>query len=259
MIIPFVKYQGTGNDFVIVDDRTGIFPSGDLDLIKRLTDRKFGIGADGLILLSDHEEVDFWMRYFNPDGSESFCGNGSRCAVHYAHTLGMVGTRATFEASDGIHKARIEGDTVSLGLHDLPGVDQHGDDFFIDNGSPHHVTFVEDLDQVDVRQAGHHIRYSPRYHPHGTNVNFVRIEDAHRLTVRTYERGVENETLSCGTGVTASALAASRRAVLPPIDIDTRGGRLQVDFDILPDGGFRHIFLSGPARLVFRGEIDLNS
>lgn len=256
MKIPFVKFQGTGNDFVIVDNRTDIFPT-DVLTIQKLTDRKFGIGADGLMLIENHPTHDFRMKYYNADGSESLCGNGSRCAIKYAQKLGIIDTFTTFETTDGVHTARIKGDTVHFELHDLSGIQKLGEDYFINNGSPHHISFVADNSTVDVYQEGKKIRHDVKYHPAGTNVNFVEIISDSKISVRTYERGVENETLSCGTGVTAAALAASDQGLNPPIFIQTKGGELSVDFVKAENDSFKQIFLSGPATFVFEGKIEI--
>lgn len=256
MKIPFVKFQGTGNDFVIIDNRTGFFPS-DVLTIQKLTDRKFGIGADGLMLIENHPTLDFRMKYYNADGSESLCGNGSRCAIKFAQRLGIIDMRTTFETTDGIHSAHIEGDIVHFELHDLTGIQKTDSHYFINNGSPHHISFVKKNSDIDVYQEGKKIRDSESYQPEGTNVNFVEILSDSLISVRTYERGVENETLSCGTGVTAAALAASDRGVKPPISIQTRGGELSVDFVKTENDSFKQIFLSGPATFVFEGEIEV--
>lgn len=257
MTIPFVKFQGTGNDFVIIDNRSLFFPSDNLSIIQQLTDRKFGIGADGLMLIENHESVDFRMRYYNADGSESLCGNGSRCAIKYAQMLRIIENETVFETTDGIHKARIDGDIVHFELRDQLGVQASGDDYFINNGSPHHIQFVREVKAINVFQEGQKIRYSTNYQPSGTNVNFVEIQSDNEIFVRTYERGVENETLSCGTGVTASALAASIKGLIAPIQVKTLGGNLKVDFTVDENQAYRNIYLSGPAKKVFSGSIEI--
>ncbi len=254
MKISFTKYQGTGNDFVVIDNRSGHFPKTDRKVIARLCDRRFGIGADGLMLIEDHEQLDFRMIYFNSDGSQSLCGNGSRCAVSFARTLSIIGDSTHFETTDGVHDAFFEGNRVHFHLHDVGSLEKIGSDFFIDTGSPHYVRFVEDIEEVDVVREGREIRYSSAYAPGGTNVNFVEAGDP--LKARTYERGVEAETLSCGTGVTAVAIAAASAGRPSPVHISTRGGDLSVSFRKEGDT-FTDLYLSGPATRVFAGEVDI--
>ncbi|MFD2721194.1 diaminopimelate epimerase [Hymenobacter monticola] len=265
----FHKYQGTGNDFVMIDDRARTFDETNQPLIARLCDRRFGIGADGLILLRNKPDFDFEMVYFNADGRpSSMCGNGGRCTVAFAKFLGLIGDQAHFLAVDGPHDARIEADgTVRLRMIDVnPAIEaevgEEGD-VFLHTGSPHHVHFLDPeeghkLAEFDVYSAGHDIRYDQAYDPAGTNVNFVEVpaDPAHAWPVRTYERGVENETLSCGTGVTAVALAASQRGAASPVRLQTMGGELEVSFDHRADGGFTNVWLSGPAKRVFSGEVE---
>ena len=263
----FHKYQGTGNDFVMLDDRARAFDETDQPLIARLCDRRFGIGADGLILLRNKPDFDFEMVYFNADGHpSSMCGNGGRCTVAFARHLGLIGEQTRFLAVDGPHEARVEPDgTVRLRMTDVAaprraGVGRH--DVFLHTGSPHHIHFLDPtespaLADFNVFAAGHDIRYDPAYDPAGTNVNFVETpaDPAQPWPVRTYERGVEDETLSCGTGVTAVALAASQRGATSPVRLQTLGGELEVSFEPRPDGGFANVWLSGPATRVFGGEV----
>ena len=256
MKIPFEKYQGTGNDFIIIDNRAQVFPE-DVSAIQKLTDRRLGIGADGLILIENHPTLDFRMKYFNADGSESLCGNGSRCAIMFAQTLGIIHQETTFVTTDGIHNARINGNQVDFKLHNLSEINLLDGDYFINNGSPHYIRFVSDTSDVNIYEEGKKIRYSPRYQPHGTNVNFVQIKSDFEISVRTYERGIEGETLSCGTGVTASAIASSFKGLTPPIKIQTLGGNLSVNFEKKGDDTFQNIFLSGPATLVYEGQIEI--
>lgn len=204
--ISFFKYQGTGNDFVMIDNRENVFPKDDLSLITKLCDRRFGIGADGVILIENTESSDFEMVYFNPDGSQSLCGNGSRCAVMFANQLGIIEDKTKFMAIDGEHEAHIKEGRVHLLMHDVNEVEQIGEDFLIDTGSPHYIKYVTDLDQKDMIAEGRAIRYSDRFKAAGVNVNLIEKQDD-GLKIRTYERGVEGETLSCGTGCTAAALA----------------------------------------------------
>ncbi len=259
MKLTFYKYQGTGNDFVMVDNRDNKLSKNDTKLINHLCDRKFGIGADGLILLekSDEPHDDFKMVYFNADGNESsMCGNGGRCLVAFAKFLGIIEDRARFTAIDGVHEASVEKDIISLKMQDVRKIEAHDDFFFLNTGSPHHVTFSENVENKDVKAEGAAIRYSQRYGKAGTNVNFVQEISPGTFSVRTYERGVEDETLSCGTGVTAVALAAfaSKRTKANTVQLKTPGGELSVTFKNT-DSEFTDIWLSGPAMQVFKGEI----
>ncbi|MEQ8533384.1 MAG: diaminopimelate epimerase [Imperialibacter sp.] len=255
MEIRFHKYQGTGNDFILIDDRKLQFPD-DLTVIETLCHRRFGIGADGLILIRKHPDYDFEMVYYNSDGTQSMCGNGSRCAVHFAKSLGMTGDKTTFLSTDGPHEATIKGDIVSVQLYDVDSVEELTDGVFINTGSPHHIAFLEDVKNFPVVPEGKAIRYSEAYAPKGTNVNFVELEDGNAIFVRTYERGVEDETLSCGTGVTACSLAASLKGYKSPVIVHTLGGTLEVSFAV-KGGGFSDIFLKGPATPVYSGLIDV--
>ena len=262
----FHKYQGTGNDFVMIDDRARAFDETGHALIARLCNRRFGIGADGLILLRNKPDFDFEMIYFNADGRpSSMCGNGGRCTVAFAKYLGLIGATTRFLAVDGPHDAYVEpGGIVRLRMIDVNAPQEAGvgeEDVFLHTGSPHHIHFLDPeegrrLAEFDVYGIGHDIRYDQVYDPAGTNVNFVEIpaDPAHPWPVRTYERGVENETLSCGTGVTAVALAASRRGATSPVRLQTMGGELAVCFEHRLDGGFANVWLSGPATRVFGGE-----
>lgn len=255
----FYKYQGTGNDFVMIDNRTDLFPKNDTKLISFLCDRRFGIGADGLILLENDPNTDFRMVYYNSDGNEStMCGNGGRCIVAFAKFLGIIDTEAGFIAIDGRHNATVsEQGIVSLQMKDVNAVTVYEDYVFLDTGSPHHVEMVDDLGTMDVKKIGSAIRYSGTYGDKGSNVNFVSQEDADKFTVRTYERGVEDETLSCGTGVTAVAIAMKTlgKTQSDVIKLQTRGGELKVSF-VQKEKQFTDIFLSGPATYVFKGQIE---
>lgn len=261
MELSFYKYQGTGNDFVLIDNRWNIISKNDTNLIERLCDRKFGIGADGLLLLekADSEEVDFKMVYFNSDGNLStMCGNGGRCIVAFAHFLEIIEKETVFQAVDGLHKAMIsDHDTVSLEMQNVDKICKQDDHVFLDTGSPHHVSFVKNMEAVDVKTQGAAIRHSQVYTEiGGTNVNFVEVLDAQSIKVRTFERGVEDETLSCGTGVTAAALAGHYNKLLTTskVEVQTPGGRLSVAFEV-SDQGYRNIWLNGPAKQVFHGTI----
>jgi len=260
MIIPFSKYQGTGNDFVIIDNRKLFFPESEKALIERLCDRRFGIGADGLMLLQNKKGLDFEMVYFNSDGRESsMCGNGGRCIVDFAFRLKVIKERTHFIAIDGEHEAVVKNNLVSLKMKDVSGIEIHPDFYFLNTGSPHYVAFVEHLEGFNVFEQGKKIRNNSRFKAEGTNVNFLEMQ-GNRLFVRTYERGVENETLSCGTGVTAAALAASLNEAFlvgEEINIKTLGGDLKVRFKKLPDRCFSDIWLEGPAQLVYTGDIEI--
>ncbi len=255
----FYKYQGTGNDFVMVDNRNNSFPKNDTKLIAFLCDRKFGIGADGLILLENVSSADFRMVYYNSDGNEStMCGNGGRCIVAFARQLGIIDDETDFLAVDGMHHAEINGDgIVSLHMKDVNMVKVYEDYVFLDTGSPHHVEIVEDLDNFDVKKIGSQIRYSGMYGDKGSNVNFVSQVDADKFSVRTYERGVEDETLSCGTGVTAVALAMKvlGKTAASHVKLETPGGELSVSF-AQNDRQFSNIYLKGPAKFVFKGQLE---
>lgn len=259
MKLTFHKYQGTGNDFVMVDNRDNIFPKNNTKLVEKLCDRRFGIGADGLILLENDSATDFRMVYYNSDGNESsMCGNGGRCIVAFANALGLIENETDFTAIDGRHHAVINEDgTVSLHMKDVHTVSVYENYVFMDTGSPHHVEMVEDLDNLDVKKVGASIRYSDLYGEKGSNVNFVVPSGTDKFSVRTYERGVEDETLSCGTGVTAVALAmkALDKTDASSVRLETPGGELEVSF--VQDGKqFSEIYLKGPATFVFKGEAE---
>ncbi len=259
MNLTFYKYQGTGNDFVIIDNRSDIFPKNNTKLVNFLCDRKFGVGADGLMLLENPErnEDDFKMVYFNADGNESsMCGNGGRCLVAFAKFMGIIENEASFTAIDGPHLAKFEGENVSLQMQNVNEINQAGNALFLDTGSPHHVLFTKNLISLDVKTEGALIRYSDDYKNGGTNVNFVEKIGENHFMVRTYERGVEDETLSCGTGVTAVAIAAreSNRSLSEEIQLQTPGGELSVKFHKNGEG-YKNVWLNGPATLVFKGEI----
>ena len=259
MHITFYKYQGTGNDFVMIDNRNLSFPK-ETRIIEHLCDRRFGIGADGLILLENHPTENFRMVYFNSDGNESsMCGNGGRCLVAFAKQLGVIENKASFEAVDGMHHATVSATgIVSLQMKDVTAVDQYEGHIFLNTGSPHHVEIVDDLKGLDVKGYGASIRYGALYGAAGSNINFVnQIGDA-IFAVRTYERGVEDETFSCGTGVTAVAIAmkATGKTDANLIQLETPGGTLEVAFE--HEGTtFTQVFLKGPAKFVFEGTITI--
>jgi diaminopimelate epimerase len=260
MIIPFHKYQGTGNDFILLDGRQGL-PQFTTEVIARLCDRHFGIGADGLIILSQADGFDFRMSYYNSDGREStMCGNGGRCITAFADFLSLAGNMVSFIAADGPHKARIISRTnrdnwlVSLRMNDVKEIRDWGGCRFLDTGSPHLVKFTEDLSFDDIRPLARPLRYHPDFAPSGTNVNFVKVT-GQGIHVRSYERGVEDETLSCGTGVTAAALAFAREKGMHDgeVEVTTSGGELRVKFGSKEKGIFTDIWLEGPAVKVFEG------
>lgn len=254
MEFTFYKYQGTGNDFVLIDNRDKHFPKENTALVAKICDRRFGVGADGLMLLENHPTTDFKMVYFNSDGNvSSMCGNGGRCMVHFAKYLGIISESTTFEAVDGAHDASIENEWVSLKMADVERLKVSNDFVFLNTGSPHHVEMVSNLEEYDVFSKGKDIR-NRIYGAEGSNVNFVEQLDNASFSVRTYERGVENETLSCGTGVTAVALAMfeTGRTDKDKISLETLGGQLVVRFEKAEDG-YKNIFLEGPAIQVFKG------
>jgi diaminopimelate epimerase len=253
----FFKYQGAGNDFILIDNRIDAFDKSNHRLIEFLCHRRFGVGADGLMTLESESGYDFKMTYFNADGYEaSMCGNGGRCIVAFAKKLGLIAERAFFMAADGPHHAKIEGEQVDLQMSDVKRIDTLADGYFLNTGVPHLVHFVEDLNLVDVNIEGRQLRYDSRFQPEGTNVNFVR-KNGSNLMVYTYERGVESETLACGTGITASALSAAFREGLTSgkFDIQAKGGVLQVRWNSNASV-YTDIWLKGPAKLVYEGEID---
>lgn len=263
MRIPFYKYQGAGNDFVIIDQREHTYLNRtDQAIIEHLCHRRFGIGADGLMLLQPHASYDFEMIYCNADGRESsMCGNGGRCISALAHRLGIFDDRCRFLAIDGEHEAVLIGPgLVDLRMTDISSVEQGADYYYLNTGSPHYVTFTDaSLDEVDVVQQGRAIRYSERFREQGTNVNFVQIRDR-GIAVATYERGVEDETLACGTGVTAAAVAYHLRHPDHPTQVQVRakGGQLEVRFQPRA-GGFTEVWLSGPAEFVYEGVVEVGN
>ncbi|ALJ06594.1 diaminopimelate epimerase [Pseudalgibacter alginicilyticus] len=253
----FYKYQGTGNDFVMIDNRQQIFDKNDTKHVAFLCDRRFGIGADGLILLENHDTLDFKMVYYNADGNEStMCGNGGRCLVAFAKQLGVITDTCSFEAIDGLHNASIENGIVKLQMQDVDTVEKYDNHVFLNTGSPHHVQFESDIEAFDIKIKGSKIRYGAPYNQVGTNVNFVKqLTDSH-FKVRTYERGVEDETLSCGTGVTAVAIAMHYigKTKKNHVKLSVQGGELHVTFDF-ESGSYSNVWLIGPASFVFKGEL----
>lgn len=255
----FFKYQGTGNDFIILDNRNWSYTALTKERIRSLCDRRFGIGADGLMLLNPHAGYDFEMKYYNSDGGEStMCGNGGRCMVKFAYDLGIHKGEYKFLAVDGPHDAEIEDDgIVNLKMKDVKEIREYHGDFLLDTGSPHYVKMVSDVMEYDVYQKGMDIRYNSEFAKEGINVNFVEQKKPDEIIVRTYERGVEDETLSCGTGVTASALACfHNEAGYNYVKVITKGGKLTVKFDRTENETYQDIWLCGPAARVFEGTIE---
>lgn len=265
MRIPFFKFQGAGNDFIIIDNRLDFLPALSKETIEKWCNRRFGIGADGLMLLNKHKSADFKMIYFNSDGGEStLCGNGARCISALASLLMNNQKHLKFEAIDGIHEADIlsfnQQDVwqVSVAMNDVTSISAHQSDWVLNTGSPHYVQLVDEVENLNVKSEGSKIRYNDNFKNEGINVNFLKAIDSKTIYLRTYERGVEDETLSCGTGVTAAALVYSKEMSdgNHQIDVQTKGGNLQVKF--LKQGeNFSLISLIGPANLVFIGVLEL--
>ncbi len=264
----FYKYEGTGNDFVMIDDRLKEFPTNDIARIAFICDRRFGIGADGLILLQPHDSGHFYMQYFNSDGRESsMCGNGGRCFAKFIFDLGLARTEIAFEAIDGWHQAKysIAGDIGSdialqmISVNDVKRLTENS--FELNTGSPHYVRLEElPIKDLEIISEAHAIRYKEPYKKEGINVNFLNLHGLKSLDIRTYERGVEDETLSCGTGATASAMALAIYNGLPEgkhqVNVRVKGGELKVQFHFSPqEPKFENVWLIGPAKQVFVGEI----
>ncbi len=259
MKLHFYKYHGTGNDFILIDNRDLQMGNLKAKQIKYLCDRNFGIGADGLMLLNKHKEFDFEMDYYNSDGSGgTMCGNGGRCIVAFAKKLGVIQDKTQFVASDGLHEAFInESGEVRLKMIDVEKIEQKQDHYFIDTGSPHHIVFDDKIAELNVFEQGKTIRYSQEYNKEGTNVNFVQVKDE-GIEIRTYERGVENETLACGTGAVASAISYydKYKPDSQNIRVKVLGGELQVSF-VESENKYSDVFLTGPAKFVFEGQIEI--
>ncbi len=260
MKLNFLKYQGTGNDFILVDNRKNeILLS--TDQIKDLCDRRFGIGADGLMLLNEKTGYDFEMKYFNADGKKgSMCGNGARCMIKFVSHLGIHRELYKFLAVDGAHEAEIDIDgTVSLKMNDVRTIRKFHSDFILDTGSPHYIKMVNGVMNTDVVKKGFEIRHSKEFEEEGINVNFVeQTDEPDKIIVRTYERGVEDETLSCGTGVTAAALVCYHNENgFNEVEVMTSGGKLTVEFDRVDDDRYENIWLCGPAEKVFEGTVEI--
>lgn len=263
MKLTFYKYEGAGNDFVVLDDRKIQFPEKRADLVKFICDRRFGIGADGLMLLRPQHGYDYNMIYFNADGIEStMCGNGGRCLAAFAHKLGIIDNKTVFMAADGVHEAELISDNyVRLKMIDVTYVETGEDYYFLNTGVPHYVKFFPSIEKLDVFNEGRKIRYSERFAAQGTNVDFVQ-EFSDHISVRTYERGVENETLACGTGIVASVICAGIRKGINhnsfSSKVEALGGQLKVDF-FRDDNKITNVWLEGPATFVFEGTLNLAS
>jgi diaminopimelate epimerase len=260
MKIEFFKYQGTGNDFVILDNRDNRYDELTAKQISRICNRRFGIGGDGLMLLNNKKYLDFEMIYYNADGnSSSMCGNGGRCLVKFANEMGINKSTYYFMAIDGKHEAEIDmNGIIRLKMQDVYKVDYRSGHMIVNTGSPHFVKFASNVKDIDVVETGREIRYSKEFKAEGINVNFVEPVGEDRIYVRTYERGVEDETFSCGTGVTAAAiLSAHNENGFNRVEIKTQGGTLSVEFEKIDDQHFENIWLCGPAELTFKGEMEI--
>ena len=267
MTIPFYKMSGSGNDFIIIDNRTGILEGVDLPpWVKKVCRRGLSVGADGLILVQNSSKADFQWRYFNADGSEAeMCGNGGRCVARFAYLSGIAGRSLSFDTLSGVIEAEVVGERVKLKLGDPSDlrldypISIDGNEHIvssINTGVPHVVQMVEDLERYGVSTFGRSIRYHPHYQPDGTNANFIELRDAHTIHIRTYERGVEDETLACGTGAVASALiGASKGLTSSPISLHPRGGEVLTVYFERKGSGFTNVFLEGDARVVYEGQL----
>lgn len=261
MLIEFYKYQGAGNDFIILDNREQKYDSLTTIQIEKLCDRHFGIGADGLMLLNNSSIVDFSMKYFNSDGKEgTMCGNGGRCITRFANEIKIIKNTTTFEAIDGAHEAKIlENNTISLKMSTVDNIESQEEGYILNTGSLHLVIFKKNIDKIDIIKEAREIRFSKKYLNEGININFVELID-NEIYMRTYERGVENETLACGTGAVAVALVNYLRNNLEQHKkqiIHAVGGKLEVNFDVEQNKTFSNIFLTGPAEKVFMGKIEI--
>jgi diaminopimelate epimerase len=259
--IEFYKYQGTGNDFVMLDGRSKKFVMPSDKQINQICHRQFGVGADGLIVITKSKKADFEMLYFNADGKPgSMCGNGGRCTIAFAKELGLIKNKTQFLAYDGAHEGTIDNKgIVTLKMSEVKGIKPKGQDFELNTGSPHYIIFKKDVSKLDVFNEGQKVRYNSAYSEKGINVNFVEIKK-NELYIRTYERGVENETLSCGTGVTAAAIAFAnleKKKKAYVINIQTLGGKLKVSFKTKDHNFFTDIHLTGPATMVYKGQINI--
>lgn len=256
-MIEFYKYHGAGNDFIMIDNRSSVFQGDKVIFAKKWCQRRFGIGSDGIIFLENDRDTDFLMDFYNPDGSQSFCGNGSRCIVAFAKSLGIINKETRFKAIDGLHEGFITDAGVRIKMGDVEEVKCIGNDHFIETGSPHYISYDENNTQRDIIEFGKEIRYSEEFKEKGTNVNLVSELGDNHIRVRTYERGVENETFACGTGATACGLSFALRNNIDSgvIDVDVKGGKLKIHL-IRNKESFSNIWLEGPAEFIFKGEIN---
>ncbi|MDC0622524.1 diaminopimelate epimerase [Flavobacteriaceae bacterium] len=256
MTVEFYKYHGTGNDFVLIDNRSLFFDKNNTELISKICSRHFGVGADGLILLENDNLYDFKMIYFNSDGKQtSMCGNGGRCIISFAKKLNIIDDKANFMAIDGIHEGIINNNLIKIKMNTVSEIQNINTGFLLDTGSPHFVKFCDSIDNINVFEFGRELRNNKEISEDGVNVNFTEVIDNSSIKVRTYERGVENETLSCGTGVIASALSAYEKGLVDTnrININTLGGELFVSFEF--NNIYKNIWLEGPAIEVYKGQI----
>ncbi|MFM7682687.1 MAG: diaminopimelate epimerase [Bacteroidota bacterium] len=260
MQIKFSKYEGTGNDFLLLNNLNGDYDNLSIQEIQRICKRRFGVGADGLIKINQSENATFYMDYHNADGSQSFCGNGARCAVHFAKEIGVdLSQTIQFDAIDGLHEASIHGDSVKLKMIDVEQIEKKGESYELYTGSPHYIELSDDISSKHVISLGRSIRFSEPYKEKGINVNVLKEIDANHIAIATYERGVEDETLSCGTGATACALLWDFISSDPlnKVFVKVKGGELSVQFERNLKDGYSNIYLIGPATKVYDGIIDL--
>ena len=260
MTVEFTKYEGTGNDFLLLNNLNGQYDDLTILQIQKMCKRRFGIGADGLIKINKTSSAAFYMDYYNADGSQSFCGNGARCAVHFAREIGIdVTQKIQFDAIDGIHEASITEDLVKLKMIDVDKIENRGDSFVVYTGSPHYIKFTEDISSKHVISLGRNVRFSEEFREEGINVNLLKENSSNEIAIATYERGVEDETLSCGTGATACALVwdSVSKNESKEIKIKVKGGDLITQFERNPVGGYTNIYLIGPSTLVYNGTIEV--
>ena len=260
MLLNFSKYQGTGNDFILMDNLSGSYNDITIAQIKEFCDRKLGIGADGLIKINYSKNHAFQMDYYNSDGSQSFCGNGARCAIAFAEKLGIEVSELTFDAIDGVHWASKKKDEIRIKMGNVNKIQSIENDFELNTGSPHYVKISEDISSETILNFGKSIRYSPKYKHEGINVNLLKGITPTKIEIVTYERGVENETLSCGTGATACALVwnSIQNSETNFVEVKVKGGDLKIEFSRNNSDGYEEIYLIGPAKFVYLGEINLS-
>lgn len=255
MTLHFSKYHGTGNDFVLINNFDGLITLSK-ENIQNICSRHTGIGSDGIILIEKSDLADFNMNFFNPDGSQSYCGNGSRCAHAFTRELGLTNDSCNFEAIDRVHTSHFDGSEYEISLGEVDDIEEIGEDLLLNTGSPHYIRRQENLADLNILEAAHDVRYNERFTGEGVNVNFIDWQND-VLSMRTYERGVEGETLSCGTGVTAAGIAAHHLGLAKsPVSVATRGGNLSVSFEY-DSPGYSEIKLKGPVKHVFDGQFNL--